>query len=62
MARHYARSRQGSADYYRSRQVRTYPCPTCKRPHALSYREMVRGYQCADCTRREEANCRMGEY
>jgi ribosomal protein L37AE/L43A len=31
-----------------------HPCPTCKQP-VLSDREKARGYQCSDCTRRDEA-------
>lgn len=29
-------------------------CPTCKRPGVLSAWEIVQGYQCRDCTRRDE--------
>jgi ribosomal protein L37AE/L43A len=30
------------------------PCPTCKRPTLSDY-EARKGYQCLDCTRRDEA-------
>jgi len=30
-------------------------CPTCKRPEVLTDFEKARGYQCLDCTRRDEA-------
>ncbi len=29
-------------------------CPSCKRENALSAYEAARGYQCSDCTRRDE--------
>lgn len=32
----------------------SHPCPTCKRP-VLTDLEKARGYQCADCTRRDES-------
>ena len=33
-----------------------FPCPTCHRAGALSAYEQARRYQCADCTRRDEAD------
>lgn len=35
-----------------SRASRT--CPSCKRPGCLTTYEASRGYQCADCTARDE--------
>jgi hypothetical protein len=43
---------------YSPRAYRTdvrYQCPTCKRENALSAWEHARGYQCVDCTRKDEA-------
>ena len=31
-----------------------YTCKTCKRPNTLTAYEHSKGYQCADCTAREE--------
>lgn len=39
---------------YDRKQVR-HQCPTCKRV-ALTDAEKARGYQCLDCTRRDESD------
>ena len=37
------------------RRTPKHPCPTCKRKRVLTDHEKSRGYQCLDCTRRDEA-------
>jgi hypothetical protein len=57
-ADHYAAARAHRAPRYSPGAYRTdtrYPCPTCHRAGALSAYEQARRYQCADCTRRDEA-------
>jgi ribosomal protein L37AE/L43A len=44
---------RGTYRRYEDRTAR-HACPTCKRMALTDY-EKARGYQCADCTRRAEA-------
>ena len=34
--------------------ARVYPCPTCKREHALTKKDVDKGYQCDRCADMEE--------
>jgi hypothetical protein len=36
------------------RNPRIYPCPTCKAPNRLTYKDVKLGYQCDRCADREE--------
>ena len=38
----------------RNRGAKRHPCPTCKRPNALTDSELRQGYQCDACARRAE--------
>lgn len=49
-------SRPYRRSYRRKRRARNrFPCPTCKREDAIGVWDQQRGYQCRECTLRDEA-------
>jgi DNA-directed RNA polymerase subunit RPC12/RpoP len=48
------RKRNKETEQQRTERLYPHACPRCRQPNKLSNLEKQKGYQCADCTAREE--------